>query len=193
MGDLARQPAPRRVRIAEALARRGAGAGEVLARRRVPLGFVVAVATLVLAEPTWRTWQIGFAVALVGEIIRIWAAGHLEKGREVTRSGPYRWTRHPLYVGSSVIALGVVIASRSAAVALLAAAYMGSTLTAAIRVEEAFLRSAFGPAYDDYTAARAAPVARRLSWARVRANREYRSVTGLVIGFALLALKLMIR
>ena len=182
MGDLTGRPAKPRVRLAE-----------TLARRRVPLGFVTAIATLVLAQPTWRTWQIGFAVAVIGEIIRIWAAGHVEKSREVTRSGPYRWTRHPLYVGSTVIALGVVIASRSAAVALLAAAYMGSTLTAAVRVEEAFLRSAFGTTYDDYTAARAAPVARRLSWARVRANREYRSATGVVIGFALLALKLMIR
>ena len=59
---------------------------------------------------------------VVGEALRIWAAGHLEKGREVTRSGPYRWTRHPLYIGSAIIALGVVIAARSAIVALLGAA-----------------------------------------------------------------------
>jgi protein-S-isoprenylcysteine O-methyltransferase Ste14 len=159
----------------------------------VPLGFIVAAATLALARPTWPAWQIGFAVALAGEIIRVWAAGHLEKGREVTRSGPYRWTRHPLYVGSTVIALGVVIASRSAAVAFVAAAYMGSTLIAAVSVEEAFLRSAFGGTYDDYAAARNAPVPRRLSWARVMQNREYRAVTGLLIGFALLALKLILR
>ena len=55
----------------------------------------------------------GLVVALVGEAIRMWAAGHLEKSREVTASGPYRWTRHPLYVGSAIMALGVVIASRS--------------------------------------------------------------------------------
>ncbi len=193
MADLARQPAPRRARVAEAFARRRARVAEVLARRRVPLGFIVAAATLALAQPTWRTWQIGLAVALAGEIIRVWAAGHLEKGREVTRSGPYRWTRHPLYVGSTVIALGVVIASRSAAVALVAAVYMGSTLTAAVSVEEAFLRSAFGATYDEYAAARAAPVPRRLSWARVMQNREHRAVAGLLIGFALLALKLIVR
>src|SRR2546425_10188543 len=184
MGDQARQPAlaPRRARLAEALA-----------RKRVPLGFIVAAATLVVAQPTWRTLRIGFVVALAGEIIRIWAAGHLEKGREVTRSGPYRWTRHPLYVGSTVIALGVVIASRSVAVAVAAAAYMASTLTAAVTVEETFLRSTFGGTYDDYAAARATPVPRRLSWARVVENREYRAVAGLLIGFALLALKLILR
>lgn len=165
----------------------------MLARRRVTLGFIAGAATLVLAQPTWRTWQIGFAVAVAGEIIRIWAAGHLEKGREITRSGPYRWARHPLYIGSTVIALGVVIASRSLVVAFLTAVYMGSTLAAAVRVEEAFLRSAFGPAYDDDAATRATALAHRLSWARAMANREYRAATGLLVGFALLALKLILR
>ncbi|HET7031631.1 MAG TPA: methyltransferase, partial [Casimicrobiaceae bacterium] len=83
-----------------------------LARRRVALGFVVGVATLVLARPTWRTWCVGLSIAAAGEALRIWAAGHLEKSREVTRSGPYRWTRHPLYVGSAIMAVGIVIASR---------------------------------------------------------------------------------
>ena len=83
-----------------------------LARWRVPLGFLAAVIALALARPTWASWRTGVLVALAGEAVRIWAAGHLEKGREVTRSGPYRWMRHPLYVGSSILALGIVIASR---------------------------------------------------------------------------------
>src|SRR5689334_24461774 len=115
-----------------------------LARRRVALGAVMAIAALVLARPTWNSWYAGLAVAVVGEAIRVWAAGHLEKSREVTQSGPYRWTRHPLYVGSSVMAAGIVIASRSLALAVLTAVYMVSTLTAAIRTEEAFLRRTFG-------------------------------------------------
>src|SRR5262249_28795899 len=139
VGDPAQQPPPRRARPGDGPARRGARLARMLARRRVTLGFIAGAATLVLAQPTWRTWQIGFAVAVAGEIIRIWAAGHLEKGREITRSGPYRWARHPLYIGSTVIALGVVIASRSLVVAFLTAVYMGSTLAAAVRVEEAFL------------------------------------------------------
>ena len=87
-----------------------AGVVAFLARKRVPLGFVTTVAALVLARPTWTTWRAGLLVAVVGEAIRVWAAGHLEKSREVTTSGPYRWTGHPLYVGSSILALGVVIA-----------------------------------------------------------------------------------
>ena len=107
-----------------------------------------ATVTAILAAPTWASWRAGLLVAAIGEAIRIWAAGHLEKGREVTRSGPYRWTAHPLYVGSSVMALGIVIAAHSVVAFVLAAIYMVSTLTAAVRTEEAFLRGRFGGAYD---------------------------------------------
>jgi protein-S-isoprenylcysteine O-methyltransferase Ste14 len=164
----------------------------VLARRRVPLGFAVAAAAIIFAQPTWESWSAGLAVASVGEGIRIWAAGHLEKGREVTQSGPYRWTRHPLYVGSSAVALGVVIAAGSPLVTVVAVLYMAATLTAAIRTEEAFLRRAFGTVYDHYRAAAAEPTTRRFSLARARRNREHRAVAGLCAGFALLALKVLL-
>jgi len=164
----------------------------VLARKRVALGFLTTVVAIVLAKPTWTTWRVGLVVAIAGEAIRVWAAGHLEKGREVTSSGPYRWTGHPLYVGSSVLALGVVIAARSVPVALLAALYMGTTITAAIRTEEAFLRRTFGDAYDRYQRSGGLLTTRRFSLDRAVRNREYRAVIGLVIGFALLALKVVL-
>ncbi len=164
----------------------------VLARRRVPLGFVAAAAVLLLAKPTWQTWATGLLVAALGEAFRVWAAGHLEKSREVTRSGPYRLTRHPLYVGSSIIALGVVIAASSVVVAVMTALYMTATIAAAIRTEEAFLRSAFGPVYEEYRVSRAAPMPRRFSWARAARNREQRAITGVVAGFALLALRILL-
>jgi protein-S-isoprenylcysteine O-methyltransferase Ste14 len=170
----------------------GARLVRALARRRVPLGFGAAVLALVLARPTWESWYAGLAVAGVGEAIRVWAAGHLEKSREVTRTGPYRWTRHPLYVGSSVIALGVIIAARHPFVALLTIVYMVSTVMAAIRTEEAFLRSAFGETYDRYVASAAEPMARRFSVKRAWRNREYRAAAGVAAGFALLALKVLL-
>ena len=98
-----------------------------LARKRVAIGLALAVITLFLARPTWTTWQLGLLVAAVGQAVRVWAAGHLEKSREVTRSGPYRWSRHPLYVGSTIMAAGIIIASRSAMVAVLATIYMVTT------------------------------------------------------------------
>jgi protein-S-isoprenylcysteine O-methyltransferase Ste14 len=166
---------------------------ETLARRRVTLGFVTALVAMFLAEPTWSSWRAGLVIALVGEALRIWAAGHLEKSREVTRSGPYRWFKHPLYVGSSIMTIGIVMASRSMALAIIAGVYMGVTIKAAILVEEAYLRRQFGDAYDRYDRATAEPMLRRFSLERALRNREYRALLGLLIGFALLALKIMYR
>ena len=160
-----------------------------LARRRVTLGFVFAVAVLYLASPTRTSLVAGAAIGLIGEGIRIWAAGHLEKSREVTTSGPYRFTRHPLYLGSSIMALGIAVGCRSMIVAALVFIYMATTIGAAIRTEEAFLRARFGDAYDAYAQDRAPRVERRFSWERAWRNREYRALTGLIVTLLLLAFR----
>lgn len=147
---------------------------------------------VVFADPTWESWRAGLLVAFAGEVIRVWAAGHLEKSREVTRSGPYRWMRHPLYVGSSVLAIGIVIAARHPLVALVATIYMVTTLTAAVRTEAAFLRHTFGDTYDRYRASVAEPMRRAFSLSRAVRNKEYRAIAGMAIGFALLALKVLL-
>src|SRR5206468_3622799 len=90
-----------------------------LARLRVPLGFVCGVVVLWLAQPTRESLVYGSGIAAIGEALRVWAAGHLNKSQEVTSSGPYRWTAHPLYVGSSVLGVGLAIASAILAAALL--------------------------------------------------------------------------
>ena len=160
-----------------------------LARRRVALGFVAALVAVIVARPTWASWAIGLVVACAGEAIRVWAAGHIEKGREVTTSGPYRWMRHPLYVGSSVMAAGVMVAARSPILAVVATAYMVATITAAVTSEEAHLRQKFGDAYGRYARAEAARTPRSFSLERAMRNREYRAASGLVAGFLILALK----
>jgi protein-S-isoprenylcysteine O-methyltransferase Ste14 len=128
-------------------------------------------------------------VAALGEGLRTWAAGHLEKSLEVTSSGPYRFTRHPLYLGSTLIGAGMAVASANVWVALLAAAYLGTTITAAMRAEEAHLREKFGDAYDAYAERRAAPLARDWSWARAVHNREHHTMAGVGVALGLLALK----
>lgn len=164
-------------------------ARDFLARYRVRLGFAAAVAALWLSRPTPRSVAIGAAVAAAGELLRIWAAGHLEKGREVTVSGPYRLTRHPLYVGSGVMGLGFAIASNSVWTAAIAAAYLALTIGAAIRREERHLTEKFGPAYPEYREGRSADVARRFSANRAMRNREYRAAAGLALVLALLLWK----
>jgi protein-S-isoprenylcysteine O-methyltransferase Ste14 len=162
-----------------------------IARVRVPLGFVGGALVLWLAEPTMATLAMGAPIVLAGESLRVWASGHLNKAREVTTSGPYRWLAHPLYVGSAILGTGLAVASNSGAVAAIVAVYLATTLLAAIRSEEAFLRQAFGERYDRYRAGRDdAPMrASRFSLARALANREHRAVAGVLIAVVLLVLK----
>jgi protein-S-isoprenylcysteine O-methyltransferase Ste14 len=167
----------------------------VIARMRVALGFVFGVLVLILAQPTARSLFVGMSIAAVGELLRIWAAGHLHKSREVTASGPYRFVPHPLYVGSSVMGVGLAIACGSVLVAVLIAIYLVTTLTAAIKSEEAFLRRTFGDQYDLYRSGVAAKrrdratVRRRFSAEQAIANREYRAVVGFLIALLLLVWK----
>jgi protein-S-isoprenylcysteine O-methyltransferase Ste14 len=160
-----------------------------LARVRVPVGFAASIAAVVLAHPTWNSLAAGLALAVAGEATRLWAAGHLEKGREVTSSGPYRFTGHPLYLGSTLLGLGFAVASNSMIVGVMAVAYLALTLGAAIRSEEAGLRAKFGCEYDDYRAGRGRGSTRPFSWARAVRNREHRSVAGVAAVMILLALK----
>ena len=160
-----------------------------LARRRVAIGFIAGTAAVWLSDPTPRSLAIGALVAICGEAMRIWAAGHLEKGREVTMSGPYRLTRHPLYMGSTIIGVGLAIASASIVVAVLVLLYLGVTLSAAIATEEAHLTSKFGETYPDYRQGRRPGVSRRFSAGRAMRNREYRAVLGLLLVLALLSWK----
>jgi protein-S-isoprenylcysteine O-methyltransferase Ste14 len=161
-----------------------------LARLRVPLGFLSAVAGFWFAAPTSTSWVIGLIVAVVGEGIRIWAAGHIEKGREITSSGPYRFVRHPLYLGSSLLGAGFIIAAANLPVAILVTLYLGITISAAIRTEEAVLDERFKGGYADYRDGVVTPVERPFSLARALRNREHRAVMGLVAGFLVLAAKI---
>jgi protein-S-isoprenylcysteine O-methyltransferase Ste14 len=164
----------------------------LLARFRVFLGFVFAAIVLWLATPAPQSLMLGAVIAAIGESIRLWAAGHLEKSKEVTQSGPYRYTRHPLYFGSSVIGIGVAVASNNLIVAGVVIAYLVLTLTAAMRSEEAHLREKFGDAYDAYAEKRAPRVERTFSWRRAIYNREHHTIAGLLSGLLLLAGKVIL-
>jgi protein-S-isoprenylcysteine O-methyltransferase Ste14 len=168
----------------------GFGGQALLARWRVSLGFVFAAIVLWLATPSPRSLAIGATIAIIGESIRLWAAGHLEKSKEVTQSGPYRYTRHPLYLGSSLIGIGMAVIANNWIVAAVVITYLVLTLTAAMRSEEAHLREKFGDAYDAYAQRRAPKVERSFSWQRAVYNREHHTIAGLLTGLLLLSAKL---
>jgi len=106
-------------------------------------------------------------------------------------SGPYRLTRHPLYVGSTIIGIGLAIACDHVVVFILVLAYLALTLSAAIATEEAHLTEKFGEAYPAYRQGRTTAAARRFSLSRAMKNREYRAVIGLLATLALLAWKVL--
>lgn len=160
-----------------------------LARWRVPAGFALGLVVWWLATPTTTSLLLGALVAVCGESLRVWAAGHLEKGREVTKSGPYRWMRHPLYGGSAIMGVGLAIGAASVPASACVGAYVIVMFGVAIRYEEAVLRAAFGPEYDAYREGRAVDNQRAFSAARAWRNREHRALAGLVVGFLLLGIK----
>ena len=159
-----------------------------IARRRVATGFIVAAAAFAFARPTWQSILMGVPVAILGESVRVWAAGHLIKGQEVTTSGPYALVRHPLYVGSALLGLGFVVAAASLFVAVAVLGYLTVMITVAVRLEEATLSADFGETYARYVAGTSPVVARRFSVRRVRENREHQSLLGLVVSVAVLCL-----
>jgi protein-S-isoprenylcysteine O-methyltransferase Ste14 len=166
-----------------------ADVARLLARWRVPLGYVLGIVAFWLTDPTAGSLALGAAVGGAGEGLRIWAAGHLEKGREVTNTGPYAFTRHPLYLGSTVMGAGLAIAGRSVAVAVLVFGYLAITIAAAIRAEEAHLTEKFGEHYPAYRQGTAPPGSRRFSLERAARNREYRALAGYLAVLALFAAK----
>ena len=159
-----------------------------VARRRVILGFVVAIVSFIFATPTWDSLVLGVPIAVVGEAIRVWASGHLVKGKEVTTSGPYALVRHPLYVGSSVMGLGFVIAASSWLVAAVVCCYLIVMVPVAVLLEEATLRASFGDVHARYVAGLSVPMVRRFSVPRVFENREHHALAGFVASFVLLYL-----
>lgn len=121
-----------------------------IARRiRVPLGFGFAILFIYLARPTWSSIAIGGFVAAVGVVIRALASGHVKKNAELTMTGPYAYSRNPLYVGSIVIGAGFAVAALSWWIVLGLAVLFLAIYIPVIRSEEAFLRSQF-PEFEDY-------------------------------------------
>jgi len=121
----------------------------VATRSRVPLGFLFAAAYSWWARPTWTSLIAGTVIALAGIAIRASASGHIRKNTELATTGPYAYTRNPLYLGSIVIALGFIVAARNLWIGLAALAMFAFVYLPVIRAEEAYLRSVF-PGYADY-------------------------------------------
>jgi protein-S-isoprenylcysteine O-methyltransferase Ste14 len=123
-----------------------------IARRiRVPLGFVFAGVFLWLARPTWLTMLASLVLVGPGIWLRAYAAGYVRKNAELTRTGPYAYTRNPLYLGSMMIAFGFAAAAASWVILIVLAALFAVIYLPTIRSEESYLREHFA-GFDEYAA-----------------------------------------
>jgi protein-S-isoprenylcysteine O-methyltransferase Ste14 len=174
-------------------------------RIRVPAGLVLAPLLIIAAKPSLRVLAIGAVVAVIGLMVRAWASGYLKKNMELTMTGPYAYTRNPLYLGTFIMGGGIALASGAWwFVALYAVLYL--LIYVPVMFAEAETLSQLFPAeYDDYsrrvplfvprvTAYRSptsnqAKGERRFAWPQYLKHREYRAAFGVVIVFAILAAK----
>jgi protein-S-isoprenylcysteine O-methyltransferase Ste14 len=168
-----------------------------VSRWRVRLGQLLGVASLALAQPTPRSLLTGFVLGLIGEALRLWASGHIEKTETLATGGPYAHTRNPLYLGSLLMASGFCVAAASAWVVTAVALYLLVFYPAVIREESRFLRAKFPDAYGAWERVvpvllprltPAGPRSSRFEWRRIKRNREWRAVLALPLVFAALSL-----
>ncbi len=176
------------------------GWGRIAKRIRVPLGFVFAAVFLLLARPTVHSLLWSLLLVAPGLFLRGYASGYVKKNAELTVTGPYAWTRNPLYLGSMMMASGFAAGARSYALALLLVLLFAAIYIPVIRGEEEYLRGRFRG-----FAAYAAKVPRLLPWrgamrsageahgrfapALYRKHREYNASIGAAALYVALVLR----
>ncbi len=175
--------------------------GKIAQKLRVPVGTLIGLVFLLLMHPSRRSLWIGGVVALLGALIRIWAAGHIEKGRVLTRGGPYAMTRNPLYLGSFLMAFGILLAGQGYWLLLPFGVFYLAVYYPVMKAEEEELLQGHGAEFIQYVRTvplfipriqKSAAGSSRFLWARVLRNREHRTVLGLLLAAGFLVLRVLI-
>jgi protein-S-isoprenylcysteine O-methyltransferase Ste14 len=170
----------------------------VLQRVRVPMGFLCAALFCLVSRPTLRFMAWGLPLVLAGLVLRIWSAGHIRKGREIAQSGPYAFTRNPLYLGSFLIGIGFAVQSGVWLLVPFFALVFLLIYLPVMHQEERELESAHGDGYLDYR--RRVPLFIPTRWPKIRRherfsrelawrNREYNAPVGALLAELLLLVK----
>ena len=174
--------------------------GTWIQRWRVPLGFVCAALFVLFAHPRPATLAAGAPLSIVGLLLRAWGSGHLRKNDALATSGPYAYTRNPLYLGSFIMGLGFTIASGKWWLGVLFVALFLGIYLPVMRVESVTLGELFGESFRTYVAAvplflprltpdRSGQTVRGFDQNLYLRYREYRAALGLVIAWGLLVFK----
>ena len=136
---------------------------------------------------------------ILGLVVRALASGHVKKNEVLTVTGPYAYTRNPLYFGSLILGIGFVVAARSLWIVVLVLAMFFAIYLPVIRAEEEFLRSRF-PEFAEYerNVPRLFPrlrpsvsSANSFSWHLYWKHREYNALLGTILMIAVLTIKVL--
>jgi protein-S-isoprenylcysteine O-methyltransferase Ste14 len=170
----------------------------LLQRLRVPLGFLFAAVFLIFAAPQPVFLLVGAAVSAIGLLIRAWSSGHIRKNQNLAVSGPYAYTRNPLYLGSFLLGVGFCVASGVWWLALIFMALFLGIYLPVMRVEAEDLEQIFGEDFRQYQANVPLFFPRPTVWKKSPEKfdfqlylkyREYRAALGLILALAVLAAK----
>jgi len=159
---------------------------------------VLVIAFALLSRPSAHSLAYGLPLSVLGLLIRAWAAGHLEKNMGLAETGPYAYVRNPLYIGTLLVAAGLVVASRRLILAAIFAAVFLLVYLPVIELEQQHLRRLF-PEYDAYArrvrallpAIRRQGPTGRFRWKRYMRNEEYQALIGFTAGALFLVLRLL--
>lgn len=174
--------------------------GNFFVRWRVRLGYPLAIAVLFFSKPAPASILLGGLAGAIGLAVRAYAAGYLHKQEVLTVTGPYAYTRNPLYLGSAILALGAGIATRSWISASILIFYFAVFYSMVMKREATELRLRHGASFEAY--ARAVPLfiprltavklpgnsAGSFSFAQYKKNHEWQAA----VGFLFLLLVLLV-
>jgi len=175
---------------------------KIIYRWRVRVTLLFVILAVVLAQPELWSILAGIGLTLIGLLIRTWACGHLEKEKKLTVSGPYRYTRNPLYFGNLLIGLGIVTGAHSWWVLGAASVLFGVFYSVIILSEKQKMEKLFPAEYDEYK--RLVPLffpcffstlpRKKIQFNKslYKMNREYRAIIGSVIFWAILISKFLL-
>ena len=118
---------------------------------RQAIGLLLVAVCAYFARPDTGTVSIGLALAVLGQVFRIYAAGYIFKNKQLASTGPYALVRHPLYLGNFIILIGFTIASANLYVAAGVVVFFLVWYPAAIAYEDSKLENIFGEQWREWS------------------------------------------
>ena len=118
---------------------------------RQGIGLLLVAVCAHFANPTEYMVAIGFTLAILGQLFRIYAAGFIHKNKQLASTGAYALVRHPLYLGNFMILIGFGLAAANLYVWIAIGLFFLIWYPAAIAYEDSKLERIFEDEWRDWS------------------------------------------